>query len=323
MPKKSTLLSVSIFVLLFIGLSDYGYGCHKGDGVQHGQKPCNDGGDSGNNSTPVVVTFDDLSTDSIQSDDANTSDITPAPYVDGVDVQAIIPDDGHPPGQFLMNLKLGGSRNLFIDFGLAGSCNDDGTTDCVEDDRDVDVECPFPAGLDVRANQDGTSNESACSALVKATLAEEAAFDLDDDGVMENIEYILDMNPDPDNNQNTSPPVRKVRSVTNGEWDIKFKVPRPNGNKLTIWNFTFSNQDGTCPAEDGFPEFLSIRALDVVNEVGGVFEADTWKIGTFIEDPDNPAGGINTPRLACLIKQKGDEFIGFFSMSFMYTIVIK
>jgi hypothetical protein len=30
MLKKSTLLSVSIFFLLFIGLSDYGYGCHRG-----------------------------------------------------------------------------------------------------------------------------------------------------------------------------------------------------------------------------------------------------------------------------------------------------
>ena len=29
MLQKSTLLSVSIFVLFFIGLNDYGYGCHK------------------------------------------------------------------------------------------------------------------------------------------------------------------------------------------------------------------------------------------------------------------------------------------------------
>ena len=41
MLKKSTLLSVSIFVLLFIGLSDYGYGCHK-NGKPHGKNagPC-------------------------------------------------------------------------------------------------------------------------------------------------------------------------------------------------------------------------------------------------------------------------------------------
>ena len=41
MLKKSTLLSVSIFFLLFIGLSDYGYGCHK-NGKPHGKNagPC-------------------------------------------------------------------------------------------------------------------------------------------------------------------------------------------------------------------------------------------------------------------------------------------
>ena len=44
MLKTSTLLSVSIFVSLFIGLSDYGYGCHKEDGgvlIPHGKfDPC-------------------------------------------------------------------------------------------------------------------------------------------------------------------------------------------------------------------------------------------------------------------------------------------
>ena len=38
MLKKSTLLSVSIFFLLFIGLSDYGYGCHRD--VPHGAHTC-------------------------------------------------------------------------------------------------------------------------------------------------------------------------------------------------------------------------------------------------------------------------------------------
>jgi hypothetical protein len=46
MQKKSTLLFVSIFVLLFIGLSDYGYGCHREvDGVRilHGKvEDCDD-----------------------------------------------------------------------------------------------------------------------------------------------------------------------------------------------------------------------------------------------------------------------------------------
>jgi len=104
-----------------------------------------------------------------------------------------------------------------------------------------------------------------------------------------------------------------------GEWDINFKVPRPNGNKLTIWYFTFSNLlSGHCDPEMP-PEFLSIRALDVVGGVGGADGADTWKIGTF------DGGGYDDPRLACLSKAKGgnpDEFVGFFRMSFMYTITI-
>jgi len=314
-------LFIGTFFLLFIGLSDYGYGCHKkGDGVKHGQKPCNDGGDSGNNRTPVEVTFDDWENDSIQSDNGE-------PYIDGEDVQAIIPDEGDSPGQFFMNLQLGGPRNLFIDFGAAVDCDDGNPTpqypfgDCVEDER-VDqetfrgefVECPFPAGLNVRGTQNGGSDDAFCSALVKGALAERTAFD--DDGE----EYILDMDPG-DSGPDGGGPVKEVRSVTNGEWDIKFKVPRPNGNKLTSWYFTFSDlPSGHC--DPGMsPEFLSIRALNLSSDldVGGARGADTWQIGTFNE------AGRDTGRLACLSKAKGgnpDEFVGFFRMSFMYTVVI-
>ena len=68
------------------------------------------------------------------------------------------------------------------------------------------------------------------------------------------------------------------------------------------------------------PEFLSIGALDLDPNVGGALRADTWNIGTFDQ------GGFDVPRLACLSKAKGgnpNEFVGFFSMSFMYTIEIK
>jgi len=82
MPKKSTLLSVSIFLVLFIGLSDYGYGCHNGD--QHGKKPC-DGGDK--DTTPgklesiaLIMTFDDWEIDNVKSDGINSPD--DSPYVD-------------------------------------------------------------------------------------------------------------------------------------------------------------------------------------------------------------------------------------------------
>ena len=54
MLKKSTLLSVSIFFLLFIGLSDYGYGCHKGE--KHGKfTGCDE--QSGGGGDEVLVVF--------------------------------------------------------------------------------------------------------------------------------------------------------------------------------------------------------------------------------------------------------------------------
>ena len=341
MLKK--LLFVSIFGLLFIGLSDYGYGCHKLDEqdppqpIPHGKNgvPCGDPepppDDGGNKGTPVIVTFDDLEEDSIQSDDADTS----APYVDGEGLSAVIPDES--PLGFFMNLKLGGPRNLFIDFGAAVDCadgnppSDDSFGDCVRDARfdtaplEGIVDCPFPSGLGVRARQDdgtpgGTPDETVCSAFVKAALAERTAFDLDGNGVMQNIEYILDMYPG-DPGPAGGGPVKLVRSVTMDEWDINFKVPRPNGNKVTIWYFTFSNlPSGHCDPEME-PQFLSIRALNLSSDrnVGGARGADTWEIGTFDGD------GYDDSRLACLSKAKGgnpDEFVGFFEMSFMYTVVI-
>ena len=55
--------------------------------------------------------------------------------------------------------------------------------------------------------------------------------------------------------------------------------------------------------------------------VGGAFGADTWHIGTFDED------GNNIPKLACLLRADGgsgqaDDVVGFFPMSFKYTITI-
>ncbi|MCZ6485485.1 MAG: hypothetical protein O6826_07305, partial [Acidobacteria bacterium] len=64
MLKKSTLLSVSIFFLLFISLSDYGYAGHKST-----HKPGGGGGGDGGGNVPVTVTFrDNLSADRIQGD---------------------------------------------------------------------------------------------------------------------------------------------------------------------------------------------------------------------------------------------------------------
>ena len=59
MLKKSTLLCLSVF-LLFIGLSDYGYGCHRDDSngkpIPHRNKPCKDdgGGGGGGGEKPTI-----------------------------------------------------------------------------------------------------------------------------------------------------------------------------------------------------------------------------------------------------------------------------
>ena len=60
MLKKSTLLFVSIFVLLFIGLSDYGYGCHRrdedGKRILHGNVETCEDSDSGGKTAGTTVT---------------------------------------------------------------------------------------------------------------------------------------------------------------------------------------------------------------------------------------------------------------------------
>jgi hypothetical protein len=82
MLKRS--LFIGTFFLLFIGLSDYGYGCHRGE--RHGPNgvPCDTEpppDDGGNKGIPVVVTFDDFETDSIQSDHVGKHDKFGKPLV--------------------------------------------------------------------------------------------------------------------------------------------------------------------------------------------------------------------------------------------------
>jgi hypothetical protein len=89
MLKKS--LFIGTFFLLFIGLSDYGYGCHKkvdGEPVPHGKGDCSGGGGGGGGpSIPVSVTFLDRAGDRITSDGG--------PYIAKVDeVNATIRNTG-------------------------------------------------------------------------------------------------------------------------------------------------------------------------------------------------------------------------------------
>jgi len=332
MLKKS--LFFGTFFLLFIGLSDYGYGCHRdadnnGEQDPHGPNGDCSGGDpepdpEPNKGTPVVVTFDNSVTDSIQSDILGEYKHEESK----TGVLAIL------DGGFFMNMRAGGVRKLFVNFGdivdcdsgMPGDENDNPPFgDCVLDVIGPDsllrsarpyVECPFPSGL--RTTRDGQPTDS-CSALVKAALWAHDAFLGDPPEVLAHIE---DMDPgDPCPAAGCGGPVIKVRPFQ--DRDIEFNVPSPTRKKSNGWSIIFSDKKGHCSnaADDAglsFPDFLSIRALDMVGD--GI--ADTWHIGTFVEDEDNPAGGTNDPRLACLVKHKRDEFVGFFEMSFMYTVVI-
>ena len=127
MLKKSTLLSVSIFVLLFIGLSDYGYGCHKGE--QHGKftncPPPDPEPSGGTDKYSVSVEFADTecgtsmgNRDYFCSDDGfqdNGSQL----YDDGDDNVSAVGDKF----RLSLTLQAAGFRRFFLDF--SDNCFDD------------------------------------------------------------------------------------------------------------------------------------------------------------------------------------------------------
>jgi len=93
-------LFVSIFILLFIGLSDYSYGCHKPG--SNDQKGCDDS----NFFTPFVVYFDDWEGDAIQSDrfgwdppllrDPELAEFPPSSYINEEESVGVgLTDEGH------------------------------------------------------------------------------------------------------------------------------------------------------------------------------------------------------------------------------------
>jgi len=315
MLKKSTLLFVSILFLLFIGLSDYGYGCHRNN-LTHGKNPkeCDPEppepppDDEGTTGTPVIVTFDDWANDSIKSDDPVLHRYVHEGTKTGV--TAIL------DGSFVMILRAGGVRKLFINFGDIVLCSDN-SLDCVLDDSvpRALVECPFP--LSIRTTQNGDPTNNFCSALVQAALEEHDVFDpsgpIPDPDVID--VHVQDMLP-------TGLENRKVRPFQ--EYDIAFALPRSaKGNKTDLWLIAFSAKQENClsGAPAGFPEFLNIIAVDTTTD--GIENVDTWHIGTF----DNGAVVVDDPRIACLLTAEGgagqaDDVVGFFEMSFKYKIEI-
>ena len=123
MLKKSTLLSVSIFFLLFIGLSDYGYGCHGGK-PPHGD--CKGGGgDGGSAQYSVKVIFDDFECDTTNVTRDHFCSDAMGYYIDGIDdVNA-----GGDKFRFALGLKTGTERRFFLDF----SDNSQVCPECVGD----------------------------------------------------------------------------------------------------------------------------------------------------------------------------------------------
>jgi len=135
MLKKS--LFIGTFFLLFIGLSDYGYGCHK-ENMTHGKNPgpCDPpdgggGGDEGGSTLPVMVTFRDCNVGGMDGDvlpeecepddpdgflpDRIQSDGFDA-YIDRVDK---VSTGIGSPNSFFMKLTKGNQkaiRTLFLDF---------------------------------------------------------------------------------------------------------------------------------------------------------------------------------------------------------------
>ena len=65
MLKKSTLLFIGTFFLLFIGVSDYGYGCHKGGNDSKGCGDPPQGGEEGSYSVTITGAIDGHSSDGI------------------------------------------------------------------------------------------------------------------------------------------------------------------------------------------------------------------------------------------------------------------
>ena len=95
MLTKSPLF-FSIFVLLFIGLSDYGYGCHKED-MTHGKNPGPCDPPDGGGNVPVMATF---------------RDCTGGEYGDGLPLEKCEPDGN---GGYLPDRILSDGFGAYID----------------------------------------------------------------------------------------------------------------------------------------------------------------------------------------------------------------
>ena len=130
MLKKSTLLTVSICVVLVIGLSDYGYGHHRNDHTKGGG-----GDDGGTDQYSVSVSFDDNDCDTGAAVRPHFCSDGGGDYVDGEENVTA----GGDKFRLSLTLQTPALRSFFLDF----------SDKCVDDPScgDVPVLTSGPTGL--------------------------------------------------------------------------------------------------------------------------------------------------------------------------------
>ncbi len=152
MLKKSTPLFVSIFVLLFVGLSDYGYGCHKGG---NDSKGCGGGGEedttSGQKSIALIMKFDDLNINNAPFDNVRSDDMGPYVHKEGAGVRAGERSQPNPAAgiNLGLNARGRGGRQLLLDITcepIEHDTDGDGTIDISIDNCDQLPPVLFDAG---------------------------------------------------------------------------------------------------------------------------------------------------------------------------------
>jgi hypothetical protein len=240
----------------------------------------------------VKVVFDQDIYDSETSD--NVMSDGSGPYIDDVNVTANVPEEGTPPGQFLM--WQGGWKNpsstLFLDFGEAEDCAvpeviADG---CVKDSQDHSVPCPIPLGARYPSN-DQCSGFKPVTLVFRHTVDENGAAD----------QFILDMTPGvPYDGEAYGAEMRFDAESNSKSWRLVFK-------------------QGCDPGEtEG--DFLKIERYDMAPAGNDPLD-DYWYISTH----DLDGSIVTTTKTACLTRDgKGNTPIpnGLFEMQFGYTICI-
>lgn len=259
--------------------------------------PPDDPGDedpkSDQNSFKGKVEFDNLTGDSIQSDNHI--------FVhDGNNLVVNFPREGTVPGQFLFFVDRNSPDLIFINFGDAVDCEDDSfDNNCVVDAGGSRVECPFSMESELRvAAPGGNPDNTLCAADVAATFTMRDPLEIltiFEDVFVQDLGYVLTMD---------SGVVKQMRADNK---EVEFYVPKP---KRKYWRIDFDNV--SCNVGDPTAaNFLDVEAFDTDS---GNDIREAWHLST----------GAGSKR-GCLTKntQKGNSIlIGNFDMRFGLQICL-